>query len=398
MGQFRALTLDERSEQFNAAATRTQQQILAELENEEVVELLDHLDPNRVHQILGGMKNVRRRKRIITHLKKDVHAKIEQFLHFHLRATHALVHLNYILLDSTETVGATAEAIEDHVRVTGKIPVVLLRKDGKLAGEVPLSTLVRERNSNKLQRYVRPLPHLTYTTAKREAIDFFSERPHKKAALLDGDGSVLGIVYSDDVLALFEQTPAASLYDFAGVSEIETVFDPVKSKVRRRYKWLILNLLTAFFAASIVGLFENTLEQLVVLAIYMPIVAGMGGNAAAQTLAVVVRGITLGEISPSSGWPVIMRETLAGLLNGIIIGIIVAMVAMFWDNSLLLGVVLAVSMVFNLFIAGFFGAVIPLVMKWLGKDPATSATIFISTATDVFGFLTFLGLATWILL
>ncbi|MEX0918150.1 MAG: magnesium transporter [Candidatus Paceibacterota bacterium] len=398
METFHTLSLDERSSAFNSCSTRIQQRILADLSDVDAVELLDHLDPNRVHRILGAMKSGRRRSRIIARLKKHMHAKIEQFLHFHLRATTSLVHLNYVLLEHTATVGATAEAIEDHVRETGKIPIVLVHENGSLIGEVPFSALVRERNSNKLKNYVRSIATIPYTTPRAEAIEFFTARPHKRAALLDEDGSVLGIMYADDVTALLEETPGAALYDFAGVSEIETVFDGVKSKVRRRYKWLILNLGTAFLAAMTVGLFEQTLEQLVVLAIYMPIVAGMGGNASAQTLAVMVRGLTLGDVTPKTGLPMVAREMTAGLLNGIIVGLVVAAIATFWNGSILLGVVLAAAMIINLFIAGFFGAIVPLIMKSLGKDPATSATIFTTTATDVFGFMAFLGLATLILL
>jgi magnesium transporter len=180
--------------------------------------------------------------------------------------------------------------------------------------------------------------------------------------------------------------------------ESEGVKDGVWSKVRHRYKWLIINLGTGFLAAAVVGLFENTLNEIVLLAIYMPIIAGMGGNAATQTLAVMVRGIAVGEVKLANSLTPILNEAGAGLVNGVINGLLVAVIAMFWNQNPLLGFVLGIAMVFNLVIAGFFGAFVPLVMKEFGKDPATSATIFITTATDVFGFFVFLGLATIILL
>ena len=168
--------------------------------------------------------------------------------------------------------------------------------------------------------------------------------------------------------------------------------------MRHRYKWLIINLGTAFLAASVVGLFADTLKQFVILAMYMPIVAGMGGNAATQTLAVIVRGIAVGEITLKNSLPAIYKEVGAGFINGVINGVIVAMVATFWNSDPKLGLVLGAAMIINLITAGFFGALIPLVMKAFGKDPATSATIFITTATDVFGFFAFLGLATMVLM
>jgi magnesium transporter len=172
-------------------------------------------------------------------------------------------------------------------------------------------------------------------------------------------------------------------------------------KVRRRYKWLILNLGTAFMAAAVVGLFEATIAAVAILAAYMPVVAGMGGNAGTQSMAVTVRGISLGQVSLSTGKRVIFNEVIAGAVNGLITGVLVAVIAIafsFAEFGVLLGAVIGVSMVANLVIAGFFGALTPLILDRIGYDPATSATIFITTATDVLGFLFFLGLAQAVLL
>lgn len=395
---FSQLPLGERSALFGVLSPHVLQEILSLLPDADAVKLLDHLDPYHVHQILGRMRDSRRRNRIIKLLKKDIYAKVERFLQFHPHASVSIFHLNYVLLSTDTTVGDTAEVIEKHLHETGKIPAVLVAQEGELLGEVPLNTLVRESNRRKIAQFVRPVLSITYTAEKKSVIELFRANYHRQVVVLDTDGSVLGIMYSDDVIELIESAPAAALYDFAGVSESEKTFDSTRSKVRHRYKWLIINLGTAFLAAFVVGLFENTLSQLVVLAVYMPVVAGMGGNAATQTLAVMVRGITLGEITLKNSAPAIKNEVLAGLTNGVITGLIVAAVATFWNGDPLLGLVLAVAMIFNLVIAGFFGALIPLVMKAVGKDPATSATIFITTATDVFGFFAFLGLATLLLL
>ena len=199
------------------------------------------------------------------------------------------------------------------------------------------------------------------------------------------------MIYSDDILRIIEKRSLNTLRDFAGVSKEEDVFDSALTKVKNRYKWLIINLGTAFLAASVVGLFQETISAFVLLAVYMPIVAGMGGNAGTQTLAVVVRGLTLKEIV---GKRVVINEMLAGAINGIINGAIVAAVAAFLHKNPMLGLIVCLAMIINLIIAGMFGAIVPLIMKRLGKDPASSATIFITTATDVLGFFAFLGLAS----
>lgn len=398
MDVFRSLPLAERAAIFNTLSPHVRQEILKQLSVDETVELLDHLDLRRAQHILERMKDARRRRRIISRLKNDLHGKIEYFAEFHPQATAALVHLNYVLLSENTTIGDTAEIIKDYVQNTGKIPEVLVEEDGKLAGEVPLDTLVRERNTAKLGAYIAHIKTIPYTTPKKELLACLSSEPHTKVAILDADGSVIGIVYSDDVIDLLDASPAASLYSFAGVMESERPFDSAWSKMQRRYKWLILNLATAFLAAGVVALFEDTIAQIVLLAVYMPIIAGMGGNAATQTLAVMVRGIAVGEITLKNSRPAIIREVLAGLANGVLVGIIVALIALFFNQDPILGLVVGLAIVISMVIAGFAGTIIPLILRQLGKDPATSATIFITTATDVLGFFVFLGLARAVLL
>lgn len=177
----------------------------------------------------------------------------------------------------------------------------------------------------------------------------------------------------------------------------ESVLDGPLSKVRHRYEWLIINLRAAFLAAGAVGFFEDTIAAFTLLAVYVPVVAGMGGNAGTQSMAVTERGIAFGQISLSTGGRAVFNEIVAGAANGLITGVLVAIIASVFNRSPLLGLVLGVSMVLNLVIAGFFGTAIPLVLDRVGKDPATSATIFITTATDVLGFFIFLGLAQAVL-
>jgi magnesium transporter len=395
---FRALPIAERSAVFNILSPYVRQEILKQLSLDESVALLDHLDLRRAHYIIDRIKDATRRKKIVARFKNDLHAKIEHFLQFHPQTFTALLHLHYVFLSEDRTIGETASIIEDYLHNTGKVPEVLVSRNGEMVGEVPLSTLVRERNASRLGNHIQPVKTIPYTMARQEIIALFVSEAHTKVAVLDTDGSVLGIVYSDDVIDLLGESPAAALYSFAGVEESERPFDSVWSKVRHRYKWLILNLGTAFIAAGIVATFEDTLAQVVLLAVYMPVVAGMGGNAATQTLAVMVRGIAVGEISLQNSRVAITREVLSGLVNGVITGVLVALVALVFNQDPLLGLVVGLAVIASLVVAGFFGTVIPLLLRQIGKDPATSATIFITTATDVLGFFVLLGLATLILL
>ena len=393
-----ALTLGERSAVFAELSNQTQQSILQQLSVTEVVDLVDHLDLRMAEKVIMRMVDVKRRTKIIKRLKTEVSDKIEYFLRFHPKATAALIHFNYVLLPDTATLGDVAEAIDDHYKELGKFPEILIQRDGALIGEIVLTTLVKERSNAPIDKFIKSVQTITYQAEIPEIITTFTETEHKKIVVLDHDNSVLGIIYSDDALGLFGKLPAESLYIVAGVDESERPFDSVGKKFSQRYKWLILNLGTAFLAGSVVLTFKDTIDKLAILAVYIPIVAGMGGNAASQAFAVMVRGITMGTISFENGWPVIWNEILAGALNGVVIGSIVALISVVFNGSFLLGVVVGLSMIIVHIVAGLFGAFVPLLLKLLGKDPASTSMIFISTATDVFGMLALLGLGALILM
>lgn len=394
----RSLTLPERSAVFNQLSPKVRETVIDGLTFNEVLEMLDHLDPLRVHQILFRMNDKKRKTRFLARLKNDRFEKTEYFLQFHPQASLSLFHLNYLYLSEDTTVGDTANIIENHLRTTGKIPAILVSKGGVLTGEVSLGTLVRERNTSKLKSYVSPVTSVAYNLEREKVLDIFISHPHEKIVVTDADGSVLGVIYSDDVIDLLDSQPAATLYSFAGVEASERPFDAVLDKVRGRYRWLIINLGTCFLAGGAVSLFGTTINEFVALAIFMPMIAGMGGNTSNQTFAVMIRGIATGEISLHNSYPAMMREMIAAFINGTITALMMIPIALLFGLDLVIAVIAGVAIVFNMVVGGFFGTLVPMVLKYFGKDPATSAGIFISTATDVLGLLFFLGLATLVLL
>ena len=390
---FREIPINNQGFVLLNLSKRMQEEIISKLSDKELVELLEYLDPDEATDLLQSI-DIKRRKRLLEKLGKEIRKKVEFLLRFDPRTAAGLMSLDYVEVNKSITFEQLSEIIKRHEKRTGKFPAVLIVEDGFLAGELPPHVLAIAKREEKIGRYVEKIPSIRYDKDESEVLAVFRGHPHNKIVVLDKDESILGIIYSDDILRLIKKRSLSSLRDFAGVSEEENVLDSALTKVRNRYKWLIINLATAFLAASVVGLFQETISKFVLLAVYMPIVAGMGGNAGTQTLAVVVRGLALKEIELKTARGVIINEILAGGINGIINGILVTAVAILWNKSPMLGLIIGLAMVINLIIAGFFGAIIPLIMKQLGKDPASSATIFITTATDVFGFFIFLGLAT----
>lgn len=398
LSRIRALSLSEQSVVIQSLSPHVQQMVLAKLTLGEIVDIVDHLDPRQAENILARIKDDKRRVKIIKKLKGEAREKIEYFLRFHPKATTSLISFNYILLSVKSTVGESADAIEEHYEDTGKFPEILVQENGHLIGEISMSTLVKERNTATLKRFIRPVQTVTYQAEVSEVVDTLTLSHRKKVIVLDHDESVLGLIYADEAIALFGKLPAEFLYDVSGMDDTSRPFDPVSKKFTSRYKWLVLNLATAFLAGSMIFLFKDTLDNLVVLAMYIPIVAGMGGNAASQTFAVMLRGITLGTISLKNGMPAVWLEVQTGLLNGLLIGLIVAIISVVWNHDPMLGLVVGLSMIGVHVIAGLFGAFVPLLLKHLDKDPAATSTIFISTATDVLGLFILLGLGSLILL
>jgi len=371
-----------------------QQKLLNQLNTEEIVNILNYLAPDIIQNILDQKK----RKSVIIELSSETRKKVEFLLTFNPRTAAGLMSLDYTKVKKDITFSQISDIIREHEKRTGKFPTILVvDKQDVLIGELPGHVFALRKKKEKINNFIEKVPTINHSKDESRVLRVFKRHPGNKVVVLDDNKKILGVIYSDDVVKLMNKESTRELYVSAGVSEEEGVHDPIYKKVKSRYKWLILNLATAFLAASVVGLFKDTISSFVILAAYMPVVAGMGGNAGTQTLAVVVRGLALKEIELRTAKKVIFNEVIAGGINGVINGVLVALVAFIFNQSLLLGIITGAAIIFNLMIAGFFGAIVPLIMKHFKKDPASSATIFITTATDVLGFFTFLGLASLVL-
>jgi len=211
--------------------------------------------------------------------------------------------------------------------------------------------------------------------------------------VVDAEKRLLGIVRAEHLIEDVQEEASEDLQRMFGAGADERPFSPILFSLRQRLPWLHINLATAFLAAAVVGLFEDVIAKITVLAIFLPVVAGQGGNAGAQSLAIVMRGLVMREIPPHRRTALVAKESLIGLVNGVIIGLVTGLIAWLWQGNGWLGVVIGLGMIVNLFVAGIAGATIPLLMKSIGLDPAQSSNIILTTVTDVLGFFAFLGFA-----
>jgi len=232
----------------------------------------------------------------------------------------------------------------------------------------------------------------------KDVIHIFEEYDLSVLAIVNTYGVLLGRITSDDIYDVIQDEATEQMYNLAGVDDEAEEDDEIVKAGKKRATWLGLNLFTAIAASFVIGMFADTLESMVALAILMPIVASMGGNAGTQSLTVVVRQLALGDISQGDAMRIIKKEVTISLGNGIVFAIIMGIIAYLWFGMELLGLVIALSMIINLLMAGLFGAFVPLFLKRINVDPAIGSTVILTTVTDVVGFFSFLGLATWILL
>ena len=232
---------------------------------------------------------------------------------------------------------------------------------------------------------------------QEEVAYLFNKYGLVSAPVIDVNKNIIGSITVDDVVEVIEEEREEDMLKLGGVGHTD-IYNSVVNTTRSRISWLIVNLMTAVVASIVIGLFEAAIEKIVALAILMPIVASMGANAGTQTLTVAVRALAVKELNTSNALKIIIKETFIGGINGIIFAIIISLVSIYWFQDFMLGVIIGVAMVMNLIIAGFAGTIIPLALVRIKIDPALASAVILTTITDVFGFLSFLGLATLFLI
>lgn len=265
---------------------------------------------------------------------------------------------------------------------------------GHLVGVLSMRDLILARPERRLNQIMIPGVRAVPVTMDQERVaEFFRKYNYLAVPVVDDHHRLLGIITVDDVVDVMEEEATEDVQRMFGAGAEERLLSPWTFSFRKRTVWLIVNLATAFLAGAVVSVFDSTINRLTVLAVYMPIVAGMGGNASAQAMSVAIRGLAVGKVDRAALRHVLVREFMVGVLTGVVIGIITAGVACLWQHSPMLGLLVGAALIINHTLACTTGAGIPFVMKRLGFDPAQSATIFATTVTDVAGFFSLLGLA-----
>ena len=356
--------------------------LLHELPSDDAAALIDYLPEELSREVLELMR-------------RKESGQVESLLEYGEQTAGRIMNPAVFALNEDLTVGEAITALQGSrdVEMVFYLYVVDVRRH--LVGVTSLRRLLLVSPETPLKRIMTPdVISVRVDTDQEEVARQVASYNLLAVPVVDEENKLVGVVTVDDVIDVIKDEATEDLLRLAGVSGDERVATPAGEAIRKRLPWLGVNLVTAFVAASVVALFESTIQQVTALAIFMPIVAGMGGNAATQTLTVIVRGLALGELDWANARKALTKEALIGVGNGLALGTVAAGVAWATKNDPMLGLLLGMAMVCNMFVAATAGTLVPLGLKALKIDPALASSVFITTFTDVVGFASFLGLAT----
>lgn len=380
--------------------------VILELDQEDLREILDSIDTETLAAICSSsapddaadlldVLDEERRGAVLTRLGGAKGANLEALLTHEQATAGSLMNTEYLALDESLKVAEAIEAIRRYPRKEGFFYVYTVDSEGHLVGVLSLRSLILAQPDLELKAImVQNVVRTQVDASQEEVARLVAKYDLLSIPVVDAQNRLLGVVTVDDVLDVIQEEAEEDLLHLGGVASSERVSSSAFSTFRARLPWLLVNLITAFAAASVVRLFEGTIGLIPALAAFMPIVAGMGGNAGTQTLTVFVRGLALGEVEWKTRWGAILKELIVGLANGAVVGVLAALVVGLWTTEWMLAAILLGAMICNMVVAGVAGALVPLALKELGFDPAISSSIFVTTFTDVSGFFVFLGLAT----
>jgi len=378
-----------KSLQISYAAT-----LLKTVDDELLIEIVAHLDPQLVTSILMQLPKDAR-ERVSKHVSAKLKDQVRELLDYPEGSIGRIMTTDFIALRMDNR----AEEAIDKIRSVAKkrFPasyVYVVDHDNRLFGVLNMRDLMLAGPEQTLDQISRKdLFALHCFTDKTEAANELAKRKFFAAPVVDSENHILGMVKAERLIHGVQEEMTKDIQQMFGAGGDERVTSTIWFSLKKRLPWLHINLVTAFMAAGVVAMFEDIIAKLTVLAVFLPVVAGQGGNAGAQSLAVVMRGIVMREIPKGRIWNLVFKEGKIGAINGVVIGLVTALVAWLWYQNPFLGIVIGLGMVVNLICAGLSGAAIPLIMKNVGIDPAQSSSIILTTVTDIIGFLAFLGFA-----
>ncbi len=383
--------------------------IIEELPKQDLVEVIEELDSDDATDLLQDIEDIDKEKadQILSSMDEEDQEEIKKLKRYDESQAGAYMQTELFSAKLDESIASSIQrlkALKESEELDDTHNVFVVGSYNNLMFTIPFEDLIiadfsqtyREFLEGKEEQY-KSL-YVKDDDDIKEVAKFFKEHDLAVVPVVNYHGELIGRITSDDIYDVIQESATEQIYNLAGVDDEAEEDEDFFVAGKKRAWWLFINLLTAILASAVIQLFDDTIQAYVALAVLMPIVASMGGNAGTQTLTVTVRKLALGDIELNNSKEAIKREILMSVLNGLLFALILGLIASLWFHKPMLGVVIGLAMIINLLAAGFFGAVIPLILKRLNIDPAVGSTVILTTVTDVLGFFSFLGLAKWLLI
>jgi len=402
----RDLTLPDQVTLFRLLGRESAGAVLAELDDQPLHELARALDEGEISSILDRMRPddaaqvleelpAEQAEKVLDLMKEERSEEVQEILEHREKTAGRLMSSDFLAVHEHLTVTQAVEQVRKSP-VAETAPTLFVVDDhDHLVGSLPWRRLVTADPgaSVLLLRQDEPVT-VTPDVDQEEVARLVAKYDLVAIPVVSADHRLLGVITVDDVIDVIREEATEDIQRLGGAAGDETVLDPARTVFPKRLVWRLINLATAILAASVIGLFEGSIRELALLAVFMPIVASMGGIGTTQTATVVVRGLALGDMTTARLWRVLRKETLLGLTTGVVTALVMAGFAYLWKGQALLAVIIAVALTLNMLMAAMVGVVVPLLLKSFRVDPASASSVLITTFTDVFGFFCFLGLAT----
>ncbi len=385
--------------------------VLAELDRQVASDIISNLDVAEISGLLSRLPHdeaadlvaelpLDQRHAVLSLLRPRESAKVAELLHYPEDSAGGIMTDKFITLPIDATIKECQETLRQRQEeeYEGILYLYAVDSNQKLAGVIPIRELVFRRPDRKIREIIHADVKSVYVNDDQEKVaQLFAQYHYIALPVLETDGRLVGVVKANDVIGVIQEEVTEDMQLMVGLSGEEHTHTPWQKAVRKRLPWLYVNLATACLAATVVGFFENTIARWTALAIFFPIIAGMGGNTGMQALTVTIRSMALGEISGKDSRNALVKEIMLGIVNGLAVGLVVGIIGFVWKGNVMLGIIACVAMFLNMLAASISGVLIPFTLNFLKIDPALASSIFLTTITDIGAYFFFLGLATIVL-
>jgi len=373
-----------------------QTEIFIILSTESIVNILKRLESDNALKILENL-NEEKKNIVLNKLPPKDRFLLQEGLSYPEDSAARIMQREFTAVPSDWSVGQTIDYLRENKDLPEEfLEIFIIDSDFKPIGTVSSSKVLRTPRESKMNTIMNEMQVLIPVKMDKEEVGHIFENYNLvSAGVVDKNNKLVGMITGDDVFTILKEEAEEDVLRLAGVGD-EEITDSIFQKTKRRFNWLLLNLFTALLATWVISIFGATIEQMVALAFLMPIVASMGGNAGMQTLAVTIRALATKEISSGNFGKILTKEFIIGILNGIIFAVITGAIVQLWFKDYNLSLLIAISMILNMIVAGLFGILVPISLKKFNIDPAIASSVFVTTITDVIGFLSFLGLGAYL--